>query len=101
MKHLVFKTIYGNTNEWEKAFYMTQQNLNNRIVARHKSRPFNILFERKSNSLVDHWEVIEAKVIPQKVRVKAEEMKTIVFPAIEARTREEAKKQCEKKNNEP
>jgi hypothetical protein len=33
------------------------------------------------------------------VRVRAKKMETIVFLVIEARIREETKKQCEKKNN--
>jgi hypothetical protein len=33
------------------------------------------------------------------MRVRAKEIETIVFPAIEAKTKEKVKKQCKKKNN--
>jgi hypothetical protein len=99
-KRLVFKTINGDTSAWEKALLLTQRDINNRILSRHGSRPFDVLFGRRSNGLKDYRGTPAATTNTLAIEARAKDMGEIVFPAIGARARRDAERKCEDRNRE-
>jgi hypothetical protein len=99
-KRLVFKTINGDTSAWEKALLLTQRDMNNRILSRHGSRPFDVLFRRKLNGLEDYKGTPAATTNTLAIEARARDIGKIVFSAIGARARRDAERKCEDKNRE-
>jgi hypothetical protein len=96
-KRMIFKTIHGDTAEWEKAVLLVQRDINNCIIKRHGSRPFAILFGRKMNGLRDYQGETSVTTNEHGLEEKARELREVVFPAIEKRLKEEGEKQCKEK----
>jgi hypothetical protein len=99
-KRLVFKTINGDTSAWEKALLLTQRDMNNQILSRYGSRLFNVLFERRSNSLKNYRGTLATTMNTLVIEVRARDMGEIVFPAIGARAKRDAERKCKDKNKE-
>jgi hypothetical protein len=63
-------------------------------------RPFDILFRRKLNGLKDYKETLVAMTNILAIEARARDIGEIVFPAIGARARRNAKKKYKDKNRE-
>jgi transposase InsO family protein len=99
-KRLVFKTINRNTSVWEKALLLTQRDMNNRILSRHGSKSFDVLFERRLNNLENYRGTPAATTNTLAIEARARDMGEIVFSAIRARAKRDAERKCEDKNRE-
>ena len=56
-KLLIFKVIRGDTSEWELFVPAAQMALNDRVLSRHDSRAFSLMFGRRFNGFKNYREV--------------------------------------------
>jgi hypothetical protein len=74
--------------------------MNNRILLRHRSRPFNIFFEKRLNSLENYRKALIAIMNTLTIEARAKDMGKKVFLAIGVKAKRDAEKKCEDRNRE-
>jgi hypothetical protein len=72
--------------------------MNNLILLRHRSKLFDVLFGRRSNSLEDYKGTPTTTTNTSAIEAKARDMREIVFFAIGTRAKRDTKRKCEDKN---
>ena len=86
--NLIRKSIKGATRDWDLVVPMTQLALNNKIMQRHGSTPFALMFARTMNSFSNYADEIPPEPLPHKELIeRIETMQSVVFPAIAERTK--------------
>jgi transposase InsO family protein len=103
VKQVLKKRLRGDWKDWEKLVPATQLALNERILSRHMSSPFSLMFARRLNGFGDYREVEKAdESEEEKVARLAERsrvMGEVIFPEIARVSEEKGKAACEKKNS--
>jgi hypothetical protein len=94
VKHLLLKRVNGEIKTWIRYVPATQLALNQRIVSRHRSSPFALLFARKVNEM-KNYEEVEAKIATEdELEERGRRMVEAVYPEVEKVSREVGEKGC-------
>ena len=97
-KRLLFKLLKGYQENWAKMLPVVQMSLNDRIVGRHMSSPFAVMFARKLNKFEDYQSIELQEVSEEDLIERNKKMIDAVYPAIFGRYKEAGRKYSERKN---
>jgi hypothetical protein len=67
---------------------------------KHGSRPFDVLFGKRLNSLEDYKKTPTTMINTLAIKAKTKNIKKIVFSTIRTKTKKDAKRKCKDKNKE-
>ena len=85
-KNLLKKWAKGDMQDWEHFVPAIQMSLNDRIISRHGSRPFSLLFGRRMNGFEDFRETELSTKSPEELLANAEKWGETVWSAISAKS---------------
>jgi len=85
-KRLILKLINGVKKDWDLFVPFTQFCINAKIVKRHKSSPFTVMFGRATNKLTNYQDIRITPSSSESEEKRIEIMQTVLFPAIKDAT---------------
>ena len=97
VKKLIFK-IWVHDENWEKFVPAVQLSLNDRVVSRHNSSPFALMFARGLNQSCDYSSVVSDIASEKELLDRNFKMVSAVYPAIQWKSLKSGEKDCEQKN---
>ena len=97
-KQLLYKVIKGDHSGWDLFIPAIQMSLNDRVVSRHNSRPFSLMFGRRFNGFQDYRKV-EFEEGSEKLWIdNALKWGNDVWDVISKKGTEKGAKQCDRAN---
>ena len=95
VKKLIFK-IWVHDENWEKFVPAVQLSLNDRVVSRHNSSPFALMFARGLNQSRDYLSVVSNIASEKELLDRNFKMVSAVYPAIQWKSLKSGEKDCNK-----
>ena len=98
VKEILRKEIKGKKHEWDRHVPMAQFAMNANVATLHGSSPFSLFFARKVNGHYNYTDDHNNVMSQDDLLKRLDYMTTIVFPAIEAKTKSTQQKMIERFN---
>ena len=96
LKSVLFKSILGQSDQWDHALQYVQYSMNCKVHPSHQLTPFMAMFGRKPFPLIDHRDPLQ-----DNLQKRFEDINQVLFPLIRRANTQSAKKRSAKLNTRP
>jgi hypothetical protein len=97
-KRCLLKMLRGDWSRWERMLPAIQLSMNDRVLGRHLSSPFALMYARKLNGSRDYRGTEIVRATPEELMKRNRKMVEAIYPEIEGKSREKGEEDARRVN---